>query len=373
MQKRINICIDVRDLNIAKTGTRTYLDEIKSIFEKDTDPRFRFHFLNNRLPLYTGRNRFLKLIEHIRFFFWKQGILPFKAWLHGADIVLCTDFFVPWIRIGFQTIPVFHDAFFWEYPEHYNRYWRSLFVQTGLATARKSRFIVTPTTYTQKTISKMTGLPIEKLIPIYEAPKSGLLEYKTPSDWQYLANQPFILHVGTFEKRKNLPTLLQAFKQLKASGKYPDLLLVLVGQQSPKFTIDGFNEMKASLQDPVIASHVHLTGYIPDEQLGWFYAHAAVYVFPSVNEGFGIPILEAMQHKTPVVIANNSCLPEVAGDAAIAVNPYDSAAYAQAIEQILNDTTLRQSLIEKGLERVQQFSWQKTCEALKAVFIKTIN
>jgi glycosyltransferase involved in cell wall biosynthesis len=92
-----------------------------------------------------------------------------------------------------------------------------------------------------------------------------------------------------------------------------------------------------------------------------------------VNEGFGIPVLEAMQHKTPVVIANNSCLPEVAGDAAIAVDPYDSAAFAQAIDHVLSDEALRDSMIEKGLQRAQQFSWQKTCAQLKAVFIRTIN
>jgi glycosyltransferase involved in cell wall biosynthesis len=373
MGKPITVCIDIRDLKIAKTGARTYLDEIKAVFEQDQDPRFRFIFLNNRLPLYTGRNSLLKLIEHVRFFCWKQCILPLKAWLHGADILLCTDFFVPWLRIGFQTIPVFHDAFFWEYPEHYNRYWRWLFVQSGLAAARKSRFIITPTAYTQQTIARLTALPINTIIPIHEAAKSGLLQTNTPTEWKQLLNHPYILHVGTFEKRKNLLTLLQAFKQLKTSGKYADLQLVLVGQQSPKTNMDGFQELSGLLKDPAIADAVHCTGYIPDSQLGWFYAHAAIYIFPSVNEGFGIPVLEAMQHKTPVVIANNSCLPEVAGDAAIAVDPYDSAAFAQAIDHVLSDEALRDSMIEKGLQRAQQFSWQKTCAQLKAVFIRTIN
>lgn len=373
MGKPITVCIDIRDLKVAKTGARTYLHEIKAVFEQDQDPRFRFVILNNRLPLYTGRNSFLKLIEHVRFFCWKQCILPVKAWLHGADILLCTDFFVPWVRIGFQTIPVFHDAFFWEYPEHYNRYWRWLFVQSGLAAAKQSRFIITPTYYTQQTIASLTGLPASKIIPIHEAPKSGLLQAETPTAWKHLANHPFILHVGTFEKRKNLGTLLQAFKQLKSSRKYAHLQLVLVGQQSPKTNMDGFHELTDLLIDPLIADNIHCTGYIPDSELGWFYAQAAVYVFPSVNEGFGIPLLEAMLHKTPLVIANNSCLPEVAGDAAITVDPYDHHAYAQAIEQLLNDTAFRNSMIEKGQKRVQQFSWQKTCEALKAVFIQTIN
>lgn len=369
MSKPLTICIDIRDLRIAKTGSRTYLDELTRVFQSNTDPNFKFIFLDSTLPfIYTGKNKWLKLIEQFRFFFWKQVELPLKAWYHSADIVFCTDFFVPWIQLGYTTIPVFHDAFFWEYPAHYNKYWRWLFLRLGVSAAKKSYCVITPTFYTQKKIAEYSNIDVKKIIPIYEAPKSLSNPSNTPLGWDFLTEKKYILHVGTFEKRKNLIVLLQAFHSLKKDYGYTDIELVLVGQLSTKSTLNGMQELYDLIHSQELNKYIHCTGYIKDEYLGFFYKHASLYAFPSLNEGFGIPILESFKFKVPVVIANNTCLPEVAGNAALSFDPFQPKELTELLNQLLRDDALRTELIERGKERVKEFSWQKTAKAIKEVF-----
>src|SRR4051812_34674732 len=116
----LKIGVDVRDLRIAKTGARTYLDELIKEFKLLENDKVRFFYFDASIPVYTGRGKFLKLVEHIRFITWKQVILPLKAFFRNCDVIFCSDFFVPYMHLGYKTIPVLHDAFFFEYPEHYN-------------------------------------------------------------------------------------------------------------------------------------------------------------------------------------------------------------------------------------------------------------
>jgi glycosyltransferase involved in cell wall biosynthesis len=373
MNKKIKVCIDIRDLKIAKTGARTFLEEIRNVFSKDTDPRFEFIFIDTFFPVYTGKNKVLKMLEHFRFSIWKQLILPLKAFFKGADIVCCTDYFVPLFKLGYQTIPVFHDAFFWEYPTHYNSLWRWLFLNTGVVAAKRSFAILTPTYYTQKRIAHFSSIPLQKIIPVFEGPKTLLAPEQIPETWKHLSDKKFLLHVGTFEKRKNLTTLIQAFQLLRNKYHQEDLYLVLVGQPTPKVKLDGANEMEDLLMQPSLKDHIICTGYMPDHLLGWFYQHASVYVFPSINEGFGIPVLESFAHDLPVVVADNTSLPEVAGDAALTFTPTDSDQLASQVLKILTDPDLRKDLILKGRNRLSLFSWEKTCNLMKEVFISATN
>jgi glycosyltransferase involved in cell wall biosynthesis len=113
---------------------------------------------------------------------------------------------------------------------------------------------------------------------------------------------------------------------------------------------------------------VLLPGFISDEALAHYYRQASLYAFVSVNEGFGLPILEAFQHRLPTLIANNSCLPEVGGDAVITCDPYDPADIAEKMKMIVSNPALQEELVQKGLRRLQDFSWQKTTDELMEVF-----
>jgi glycosyltransferase involved in cell wall biosynthesis len=375
--KKQKIGIDIRDLKIAKTGAHTYLSELcKAIKNSEQNLQFEYVFLDTILPIYTGSSKIGKLLEQVNYIFWKQVTLPIKALLNGCKLVFCTDYFIPYIHLGFTTVPVFHDAFFWEYPAHYNKYWLWFFNRIGISAAKKSSTIVTVTSYAKDQIAKYSGIDAANIIPIHIGPKSSIAENEfgavVDHSLEPLLSKKYILHVGTIEKRKNLTTLLAAFELLLQNNPQ-DLYLIIVGQKSNKPTLkdDAVFEMVAA--SSLLKEHVIFTGFLSDSQTAQLYKHAALYVFPSVNEGFGIPILEAFAHKVPVLVAGNSCLPEVAGNAAIGFDPYNTDALSTLIAKTLNDTAILQSLQQKGTERLTHFTWGKTLEELEAVFEHSIN
>jgi glycosyltransferase involved in cell wall biosynthesis len=374
-EKKIKVGIDTRDLRISKTGALTYLEELCKQFRKN-DPDFIFIFIDTLIPVYTGKNKFGKLLEHIRFFLWKQFQLPVIAFVRSCDIVFCTDYFVPYFHPGCVTVPVFHDAFFWEYPEQYNPYWLFLFRVFGVGAAKRAACIITPTLYAKKQIVAFSGLPANSIIPVYEAPKTlsgpakknnGVADQVAPE-----LSFPYILHVGTFEKRKNLSVLINAFGEL-IKNDHNKLKLILIGQSSPKKTIDDSEHLFELIKQKKLENHVIMPGYISDEMLPYYYQHALLYVFPSRNEGFGIPVLEAFSYRLPVLISNNSCLPEIAGDAAISFDPDNAGDLCNQINRLLNNQELRQALAEKGIQRLQFFSWEKAAAELKDIFRRSLS
>ena len=167
-----------------------------------------------------------------------------------------------------------------------------------------------------------------------------------------------ILFVGGIDLRKNPASLVRAFAMLKALHR--SYTLVLTG---------GFGEhyesIRARLHEWGVDDYVVFPGYVPGEELADFYRLAEVFVYPSLYEGFGLPVLEAMGCGVPVITSNISAMPEVAGDAAILVEPDNINDLAAAIDRVLADKTLRDNLIEKGLRRSQLFSWkQAACDTL---------
>ena len=379
----IKVAVDVRDLQISASGARSYLESVIIEFKKE-HPGFAFYFLDATTKAYTGNHFLLKLKEQLSYFLWKQFVLPYQAKQLGCHVLFCSDFMVPYFSLGIKTIPVFHDAFFWEYPQHYNKYWLLFFRNLGLAAAKKAAFVVTPTQYASNQLSKYTGLPQGKIVVIGEAPKTIKHPNKEHQNKEYqknahpvstitqnILNTDYILHVGTLEKRKNLPALIHAFKMVQQSG-FPNLKLVLVGKASNKKTLDDSAVITDAINQEQLSRDVILTGYLNDDEVQAIYQKAKLYVFPSINEGFGIPVLEAFKYKVPVVIANNTCLPEVAGQGAKSFNPFEVSDIAQAITLLLNDQGLRQSYIEKGNAQLQNFSWEKTAESLMQLFKKAV-
>ena len=369
----IKVAVDVRDLQISASGARSYLESVIIEFKKE-HPCFDFYFLDAKTKAYTGNHFLLKLKEQLSYFLWKQFLLPYQAKQLGCRVLFCSDFMVPYFSMGIKTIPVFHDAFFWEYPEHYNKYWLLFFRNLGLAAAKKSAFVVAPTQYASNQLAKYTGINPNKIQVIGEAPKSidaSISENETTEIVKQILHLDYILHVGTLEKRKNLTTLIQAFKIVRENG-FPNLKLVLVGKASNKITLDDSSAIKEAIKEQHLTNDVILTDYICDAEVQQLYQKAKLYVFPSINEGFGIPLLEAFKYQVPVVIANNTCLPEVAGQGAKSFNPFSVQDMANAIGTVLKDEALRQSYIEKGNAQLQNFSWDKTAGALMQLFKKAV-
>ena len=365
MSKKLVVCVDVRDLRIAKTGSKTYLTELCHEFKKG-HPDFTFYFIDTWLPVYTGHNKLLKVIEHIRFFFWKQVLLPMICVFRNCDILFCSDYFLPLCKLNFKTVVVFHDAFFWEYPDHYNKLWLKLLTFIGLPAARKSNAIITTTEYAKKQILRYTTLNKKKIYSIPLAPKSlpkPAFNQKMIAELQ----KKYILHIGVLEKRKNLVNLIKAFHLLLEDG-FSDYSLILVGNITTKTTIDDSKNIHELIKSLKLEKKIICPGFIPDDELAFYYQNASVYAFVSMNEGFGIPILEAFENDLPVLVADNSCLPEVGGNAVITCNPFDEKDIKDKLKMILENIPLQEDMIRKGKERLALFSWKQTAYKLLEVF-----
>ena len=363
--KNIILCIDIRDLRIAKTGAKTYLEEICKELKKGR-PGFTVHFIDTWFPIYTGKYKALKLIEHFRFFLWKQLTLPLICLIKGCDILYCTDYFLPLFKWNMKTAVVFYDAFFWEYPDHYSKLWLKILNTIGLSAAKKADAVVTITAYSKKQIAKFTGIDLNKIHVIHLAPKSSI-QQPAVDDIKKDLYDKFILHIGVLEKRKNLPNLIKAFKMLLDDG-FENYRLVLVGNKIAKNKIDDSANIQNLIQEFNLHEKVILPGFVSDEQLAFYYKNAELYTFISINEGFGLPILEAFQNNLPTLISENSCLPEVGGDAVIICNPYDPADIKQKMKMIIINPALQNELREKGRQRLALFSWKKTTDQLLMLF-----
>jgi len=209
------------------------------------------------------------------------------------------------------------------------------------------------------------GFPEEQLITIRLGvardmfriyPQQDLLPIKE----HYRLPENFILFVGSIEPRKNLKNLLKAYLELKAPIR-KEFKIVLAGCKG--WENDEVMNLLRELKEDVF-----YTGYIPEDELGKFYNLARLFIYPSFYEGFGLPPLEAMACGCPVVVSNAASLPEVCGDAAYYVNPQDVRSIAEGMERVLADEGLRKSLVSKGLERIKQFSWEKSAAEHLRVF-----
>jgi glycosyltransferase involved in cell wall biosynthesis len=180
---------------------------------------------------------------------------------------------------------------------------------------------------------------------------------------RYGLPERYILFVGTLEPRKNLKTLLQAFALLLDEKPQDDPKLVVAGGKGW-----GHVGMLETTQALGLRDHVLFTGFVDDDDLPGLYRGASLFVYPSLYEGFGLPVLEAMACGVPVITSNRSSLPEVAGDAALLVDPSQPEALAAAMASILNDGELRQALRSKGLIRAQEFTWDAVAQKTLAVY-----
>jgi glycosyltransferase involved in cell wall biosynthesis len=179
---------------------------------------------------------------------------------------------------------------------------------------------------------------------------------------RYQLHDEFVLYAGNVKPHKNLERLIDAFHLVRNKG-LDHLKLVLIGAEISKYA-----SLRRAVHRHQLHKYVRFLGYLPEETLAVMYRLAGVFVFPSLYEGFGLPPLEAMASGTPVVTSNVSSLPEVAGDAAVLVNPYDPEAIAEGIYRVLTDEQLRRGLRQRGVARARQFSWADSARRVRDVY-----
>jgi glycosyltransferase involved in cell wall biosynthesis len=226
----------------------------------------------------------------------------------------------------------------------------------------KASHIITPTQFVKDDVVEFSGIKSDKITVTYESADS--IKEKSEAIAK-LRNEQFLMYVGRPTPHKNLEKLIDAFGSLKS--KYPDLKLVLAGKKDLNYTRI---EMSASKRG---INQLFFTGFVSEGQLKWLYENCKAYVFPSLSEGFGLPGLEAMLNKAPVVSSNATCLPEVYGDAAMYFDPLDTVSMADSINKVLSDPTLSEQLVEKGLKKANEYSWDRMAEQTLEIYNKVLS
>ncbi|MGA9351105.1 MAG: glycosyltransferase family 1 protein [Anaerolineae bacterium] len=233
---------------------------------------------------------------------------------------------------------------------------------------KRADVLISDSHFTKKTVVETLGCPAEKVLVVPLGVEHDLFRpLPVPEDFRsrYDLDSHFryILYVGSENPRKNLPRLIRAFAQVLEA--LPEARLIKIG--SPEY-LPQAEQLHRQVRQMGLADVVLFYDHVPDEDLALFYNLADLFVFPSLYEGFGLPPLEAMACGTPVVCSNAASLPEVVGDAAITVDPYDVEGLAEAMQRVLTDVELQEQLREKGLERAQQFTWERTARETVAVY-----
>lgn len=302
---------------------------------------------------------------------WRMSVLlaqfmhlPQDRLFPGVDLFHATDHLLPRLS-QVKSVFTLHDLVFRFYPETHmplNRWFLTLMMPRFLQAADA---VIAVSECTKRDAIRLYGVDESKIRVIYEGvnPCFRLAPSEAISAVRQNHNLPehFILSVGTIEPRKNLNTLLAAYRALRHRGA--EFKLVIVGKKG--WLYQGFFRRlrELGLEDEVI-----FPGFVPDDDLPALYSAADLFVFPSLYEGFGLPLLEAMACGTPVVTSDVSSLPEIVGDAAITVDPHKAEELAEAILRILEDPVLRVRLQNKGLARAKIFSWEDTAKKTLEIY-----
>ncbi len=298
---------------------------------------------------------------------WQQMTLPRLLARHGVDVLHSTHHDLP-LRVPARVrrVVTVHDVTFLIMPGRYPplRRWY-MRVITTLA-ARVADAIIAPSHTVRRDVLERLRVGPERVAVVYEA--AGERFRPAPDDAvaqtlrrEGLAAHPYVLSVGSLEPGKNRARLIAAIHALRSRGS--QARLVIVGQPAWGYERDFALVRRLGLED-----RVRFLDYVPAADLPALYTGARVFAFPSLYEGFGLPVLEAMACGTPVVTSNVSATAEVAGDAALLVDPRDVEAIADAIERVLDDERLAADLRARGLRRAADFSWDRAARETLAVY-----
>jgi glycosyltransferase involved in cell wall biosynthesis len=315
---------------------------------------------NGQLEGWEDRAR-LRWVEAGRLARYWRGPLDRLDLYHGTNFKLHTNG-------RFGGVITIHDLWLDRYPQYSAKLLgqRASFYRTRRA-AHRARRVITVSEYSAQDIESLYGLPRERIVVI---PNGVSEDFRPIVDRQDrdairrrfgLSTERFILFVGGADPRKNHQALLKAYAL--QSGRLGDWHLVLVGDIRHRF-----GDMQQTAMTLGLERRVHCTGRLPLTDVRLLYANADLFVFPSLYEGFGMPVLEAMACGAPVVTSNRTALPEVAGDAALLVNPEDTAELGDTLVRVLEDRALQSALREKGFERARQFTWEKAARRTLALY-----
>lgn len=310
---------------------------------------------------------------------WEQIALPKAAQVDQCDLLHCTSNTAP-LSCPVPLVVTIHDVIYLEksisqlmgssgtsYQKMGNLYRRFVVPQI----VQKCKAVITVSQFEKRQIASLFGLNEEKLFAVY----NGVSSYFKPiTDAETLSNykekyhlpEQFFFHLGNTDPKKNTLGVIKAYGHFlrETQQQIPLVMLDFDHKELKKLVKEsGFSE---------VFDHIHLTGYVPNHELPAIYSLCSIFLYPSLRESFGIPILEAMACGAPVITSNTSSMPEIADDAALLVDPYHPEQITQAMIQLFNDQNLRNRLIEKGFQQASRFTWEEMAKKVLTIYEKVL-
>ncbi len=341
-------------LDSPPTGVAVYCRNlIRALTAVSADERFKLFYRSNRYfrsfrePLPENCSR--ALLADFTLSRTARGLRLF----HGLNQRLPAGLSCP-------ALATFHDLFVLT-AEYSTPEFRERFAALARKTAQRADCIVAVSAFTAGQVTDLLGVPRERIAVIHhgvETPPALSDERKNALLARLGITRPFLLNVGAVQKRKNILRIVRAFEMLDA-----DLDMVFAGPEGY-----GADEIAARIAAGPARARIRRVGFVGPEARAALYAGAEALVFASLDEGFGLPVVEAFAAGLPVIASNSSALPEVAGDAALLVDPLETEAIAAAMRRIVHDSRLRDSLRDKGTARAARFTWQRAARETKAVY-----
>ena len=300
---------------------------------------------------------------------WHRARVPWPVehWVGAVDLFHATDFVLPPVRRTTRTILTVHDLSFIHVPETASPRLRRYLERVVPRSVRRADHVLADSQATRDDLVALYGVPQDKVTVLLSGvgghfqPVKDLAVIARVRARYGLGEWPFLFTVGTVQPRKNYARLIEALSRLLP--QFPELHLVIAG---------GRGWLESPIYETVsrlrLENRVHFTGFVDDLDLPVLYSMAEAVPYISLYEGFGLPVLEAMACGTPVVASNVSSIPEVAGDAAILVDPSDCDALTDALRQLLVNRPLRDTLVERGFRQAAGFTWEKAARSLLEVY-----
>ncbi len=296
---------------------------------------------------------------------WEQSMLPVLSRRLRLDLIHGLAHAIP-VASRIPRVVTFHDLSFMHYPQAFRLHNRLYLQRMAAYSARHADAIIAVSQATAHDLQHLFAVAPAKITVVYNGidpvyvplPRDAVASYRQQAGWP----ERYILTVGTLEPRKNHLGLIEAYAHYRQISDDPAPLLIGGGKGWYYETI--FQRV-AELG---LAEHVHFLGFVPLDALPWLYNGASLFVYPSLYEGFGLPVAEAMACGVPTITSNQSSLPEVAGDAALCIDPQQPQALAQAMHEVLSSRERQDDMRNKGLQQSARFRWDKTAAATMQVY-----
>jgi glycosyltransferase involved in cell wall biosynthesis len=370
----VRIAIDATSVPPQPAGAGVYAIElIRALAERDRRDGYALFARTGALDeaLAGHRNWHIEKVSASRpgRLTWEQARLPGRLSALGIDVLHSTHHTLPVRPVRPRRVVTLHDVTFFRIPERYPPARRLYFGAVTRLSAKVADAIIVPSESVRADVVRVLGIDPGKVHVVYEAagPQYQPIdaEIAAHAAEKYLLEPGFVLSVGSLEPGKNRARLFRALKTLREEGVHAHL--AIVGQPAWKY------EKEAALVDELgMGDRIHYLGYVPEADLPALYNAATVFAFPSLYEGFGLPVLEAMACGTPVLTSEVSATAEVAGSAAVLVDPRDVDAISDGLRRLITDPLQRDSYGRRGISRAAEFSWKSAANETHAVYQRAV-